>query len=152
MAQSTPAPRNVKNYLSRLSPAKACKNSACVRGQRLFVRPIERGDEEAIRAFLAAYGGGPLPRQGLIGKLVGELVAVLAFDLAPGQASVTQLVVAAPLRRKRIGRVMLDELAALCRKLEIDRIVARSSGADAFFRRTGFREAGPEWIREVSRS
>ena len=47
-----------------------------MRGQRLFVRPIDPADHDAVRAFL-----GYVPPCGLLGKLVGNLVAVLAMEI-----------------------------------------------------------------------
>ena len=44
-----------------------------MKGQKLFVRPIEAADADAVRAFAAQHGGPRDTRAGLIGKLVGEL-------------------------------------------------------------------------------
>ena len=80
-----------------------------MRGQRLFVRPIETADRDAVRAFLEAHGeADSAPPAGLIGKLVGNLVAVLAMEVTPEAIRVDDLVVARELRRKQIGRVMLS--------------------------------------------
>src|SRR5689334_9531930 len=99
-----------------------------MRGQRLFVRPIEPGDADTVRGFLAAHGGrgalrapDAVPPCGLIGKLLGELVAVMAIDLGETDGvRIRDLIVAPELRRKRIGRVMMSELESLAAKMERD--------------------------------
>jgi GNAT superfamily N-acetyltransferase len=112
-----------------------------VKGQKLFVRPIEAADADAVRAFAAQHGGSPDARAGLLGKLVGELVAVLAMEVEVevDAVRVIDLVVAEELRRKRIGRVMLNELAALAAKLERNWLIADVQHAE-FLRRVGFTE------------
>jgi GNAT superfamily N-acetyltransferase len=110
-----------------------------VKGQKLFVRPIEASDADAIRTFAAQHGGASEPRSGLLGKLVGELVSVLAMDVEADAVRVVDLVVAEELRRKRIGRVMLNELASLAAKLERKWLIADVEHA-AFLRRVGFTE------------
>jgi len=109
-----------------------------MRGQKLFVRPIEAADHDAIRAFLAAHAShGAVPSCGLVGKLVGDIVAVLSMEITPDAVRVDDLVVAKDLRRKRIGRGMLAELEALAAKIDKEWLVARED--HEFFRRVGFR-------------
>ncbi|MEA2339460.1 MAG: hypothetical protein QOE82_3467 [Thermoanaerobaculia bacterium] len=110
-----------------------------MKGQKLFVRPIEASDADAIQTFAAQHGGAPEPRSGLLGKLVGELVSVLAMDVEADAVRVVDLVVAEELRRKRIGRVMLNELASLAAKLERSWLIADVEHAE-FLRRVGFTE------------
>jgi N-acetylglutamate synthase-like GNAT family acetyltransferase len=110
-----------------------------VKGQKLFVRPIEAADADAVRAFAAQHGGLPDTRSGLLGKLVGELVAVLAMDVETDAVRVVDLVVAEELRRKRVGRVMLNELASLAKKLERNWLIADVKHAE-FLRHVGFTE------------
>jgi len=110
-----------------------------VKGQKLFVRPIDAADSDAIRAFAAQHGGPSNPRSGLLGKLVGELVSVLSMDVEADAIRVVDLVVAEELRRKRVGRVMLNELAALAAKLERTWLVADMENAE-FLQRVGFVE------------
>jgi len=121
-----------------------------LRGQRLFVRPIETGDREAVQAFLAAHGdGASTPETGLIGKLVGNLVAVLAMEVTPDSIRVDDLIVARELRRKQIGRVMLKELAELAAKMERDWLVVERGDGREFLRRVGFVEEGVRMVRRV---
>ena len=123
-----------------------------MKGQKLFVRPIESADAQAIREFAAQYGGPSEIGAGLVGKLVGDLAAVLSMeldmDLDGGAVRLVDLVVAEELRRKRIGRVMLNELAALAAKLEAEWLVADVAHA-AFLRRVGFIEEGGVMKRRV---
>ncbi|MGA8809166.1 MAG: GNAT family N-acetyltransferase [Thermoanaerobaculia bacterium] len=110
-----------------------------MKGQKLFVRPIEAADAGAVRTFAAQHGGSPDIRAGLLGKLVGELVSVLAMDVEGNAVRVVDLVVAEELRRKRIGRVMLNELASLAKKLELNWLIADVKHAE-FLQRVGFTE------------
>src|SRR5262245_23970610 len=121
-----------------------------MRGQRLFVRPIESGDADAVREFFATNGyGNAVPACGLIGKLLGELVAVMDIDLSAAEGiRVRDLLVARELRRKRIGRVMMNEAEVFAAKMERDwLIVERSETAREFLRRVGFVEDGSRMVR-----
>jgi N-acetylglutamate synthase-like GNAT family acetyltransferase len=110
-----------------------------MRGQKLFVRPIEAADHDAIGAFLAAHASpAPVPACGLVGKLLGDIVAVLAMEITSDAVRVDGLVVAKDLRRKRIGRGMLAELDALAAKIDKEWLIAAED--HEFFRRVGFRE------------
>lgn len=124
-----------------------------VKGQHLFVRPIDGSDHEALQRFLTLHSSFfPPSPSGLIGKLVGDLVAVLLMEVAPSHILVEQLLVAPDLRRKRIGRVMVEELASLAAK--IDRpllVVEEPRDARGFFERVGFREEGGRYVRRVER-
>ena len=123
-----------------------------MRGQKLYIRPIEPGDSENVRKFLSAHGNGnAVPACGLIGKLVGELVAVMAIDLRESNAiRVEDLIVAPELRRKQIGRVMLNELESLAVKMERDWLTADTrGGAREFLRRVGFVDEGSRMVRRV---
>ena len=117
---------------------------------RLFVRPIETGDREALHAFVTAHGdGAATPETGLLGKLVGNLVAVLAMEVTADSIRIDELIVARELRRKRIGRVMLKELADLAAKMERDWLVVERGDAREFLRRVGFVEEGARMVRKV---
>jgi ribosomal protein S18 acetylase RimI-like enzyme len=129
-----------------------------MRGQRLFIRPIETGDHDLVRGFLESHSGRSLdrdvdqriPAYGLLAKLVGELVAVVEIDIASDAVRIANLVVATDLRRKRIGRAVLAEVAQIAAKMDRARLVVDdAAGADEFFRRVGFRCEGGVWIRFV---
>jgi GNAT superfamily N-acetyltransferase len=103
---------------------------------------METADQEPVRAFL-----GYLPQHGYIGKLVGELVAVLA--VAPDENDglrIENLFVADDLRRKRIGRFMLEEAA---RQSGRALVVEQPGDARGFFERVGFVQVGERLIRRV---
>lgn len=123
-----------------------------MRGLRLYVRPIERGDQEAVGAFLgAAKPATPPPACGLLGKLLGDIVAVVSLELTDDALRIDDLVVARELRKKRIGRAMLREVEGLARKFERERIVVDDAqDAQEFLRRVGFQIEGERWVRNVS--
>jgi GNAT superfamily N-acetyltransferase len=122
-----------------------------MKGQRLYVRPMDAGDAAAVNAFLARYGNSasPTPSCGLVGKLVGDLVAVLTMEVTETAIRIEDLIVAEELRGKRVGRVMMNELHALAAKLDRKRIEAGHGPADGFLRRVGFEEEGTTWVRRV---
>jgi ribosomal protein S18 acetylase RimI-like enzyme len=125
-----------------------------MRGLKLFVRAIDAGDSEAVREFLTANGDDhAVPACGLLGKLLGRVVAVMAIDLGePAGVRIERLLVASELRRKQIGRIMMNELEELAAKMERDwLIIDPSAGAQEFLRRVGFVEAGDHMIRKVQR-
>jgi len=118
------------------------------RGLRLFVRPIDPADSEPLRAFL---GSDSAPACGLLGKLLGEIVAVVSLDIAPDALRVDDIVVAPRLRRKWIGRAMMREVEQLAAKMDRDRVVVDDArDATEFFRRVGFESEGERWVRVVS--
>ncbi|HSP15375.1 MAG TPA: GNAT family N-acetyltransferase [Thermoanaerobaculia bacterium] len=119
-----------------------------MRGQKLFIRPIEPADHETVSRFLSEQTGrAAVPVCGLLGKLVGELVAVMAMQITADALQIDDIVVAAGLRGKRIGRVMLDEAEQIAAKIDRTRLVVNTS--HEFFRRTGFEREGERWIRQV---
>ena len=109
-----------------------------MRGQKLFIRPIEAADHDAVHAFLARHAAPhvPVPSCGLLGKLLGDIVAVLSMEITSDAVRVDDLVVAKELRRKRIGRGMLAELDALAAKIDKEWLIAREE--HEFLRRVGF--------------
>lgn len=123
-----------------------------MRGLRLFVRPIEADDHAALQAFFTKQGDAPPPTPacGLLGKLLGDIVAVMAIEITDDALRVEALTVARELRRKWIGRVMMRELEQLAVKMDRRRIVVEHAGdAQEFFRRVGFQSEGERWVRVV---
>lgn len=125
-----------------------------MRGLRLFVRPIEAEDQPALQAFFSQPGNANAPRDttpawGLLGKLLGDVVAVVSLDLTDDALRVEDLTVTRDLRRKWIGRVMMREVEQLAVKMDRHRIVVEHAGdAQEFFRRVGFQSEGERWVRE----
>lgn len=120
-----------------------------MRGQKLFIRPIDPTDHDTIRPFLERHAPGvAVPAMGLIGKLVGNLVAVLAMSLTSDALRIDCLVVAEELRRKRIGRLMMDEAVRMAGKLE--KAWVECEGERAFLQRVGFAEEGGVMRRKAN--
>lgn len=88
-----------------------------MKGQRLFVRPLEPGDRETLEALHAAAEEPPIGdlggEDGLVGRLAGNTVAYLAWRREPGAMMITRLFVAADLRRLGIGRMLLAQAGAI---------------------------------------
>lgn len=122
-----------------------------MRGLRLFIRPIESGDRQIVTDFLQTQNGnGAFPACGLLGKLLGEVVAVVVIEITNDALRIDDIVVARHLRKKWIGRAMLREVEQLAIKMERDRVVIDDArGAHEFFRRVGFESEGDRWIRRV---
>jgi ribosomal protein S18 acetylase RimI-like enzyme len=122
-----------------------------LRGLRLYVRPIDSADASAVSAFLARHrAAAPSPAWGLLGKLLGDIVAVVALEVTDDAIRVDDIVVAGELRRKRIGRAMLREVEQLAAKFERNRVVVDDAGdAQEFFRRVGFENEGERWAKNV---
>src|SRR6185503_18706773 len=127
------------------------QNIRVMRGQKLFVRPIEAADHDAVRHFLQLQtASNTVPACGLLGKLIGELVAIVGMQITADAIQIDQIVVKSDLRKKRIGRVMLDEVDEIAVKMERARLVTgEAAGAQEFFRRVGFEREGARWIRQV---
>lgn len=123
-----------------------------MRGLRLFVRPIEGSDHDAVTAFFEKQGtASVLPACGLLGKLLGDIVAVVALELTGDAVRVENVLVAQDLRKKWIGRVMIREVEQLAAKMDRRRIVVEDArDAQEFFRRVGFESEGETWVRVVS--
>ncbi len=124
-----------------------------MRGLRLFVRPIDASDSEAVGKFLRGEerDSAAAPAVGLLGKLLGDIVAVVAIDLTPDALRVDDIYVARDLRKKRIGRVMMNELEQLAAKMDRRRMVVEDArDAHEFFRHVGFQIEGERWVRDVS--
>jgi len=110
-----------------------------LRGQHLYIRPIESGDTAAIQRLAAAVTL-PSPATGLVGKLLGETVSFALFELAgPGTLRIEMLFVAPELRRKRIGSAMMAELEQLARSMDCHLLqVSHRCEGRGFFLRLGF--------------
>ena len=128
-----------------------------MRGLRLYVRPIDSADTEAVSAFLARHADGQAeatpgtPAWGLLGKLLGEIVVIVSLDLSGDAVRIEDLVVARDLRKKRIGKAMMREVEQLAAKMDRNRIVVEDvRDAQEFFRRVGFHSEGERWVRVVS--
>jgi GNAT superfamily N-acetyltransferase len=123
-----------------------------MRGQTLFVRSIEASDRDDVRAFLARHSrrGLEIPAHGLLGKVVGDLVAVLAISLTADSVRIDDLTVATELRRERIGRFMVGEALKLAKTIDRQQL-AVDDGGDVveFFRRVGFVPEGTRMVMRV---
>ena len=122
-----------------------------MKGQKLVVRAIEAPDHEAVREFLRAEGDDPLvPPCGLIGKVVGDIVAVLAMQITADAVQIDHIVVAGNVRRKRIGRFLVDEAGQIASRIDRNQLTAECGGAaDGFFQKIGFEREGSRWIRRL---
>jgi ribosomal protein S18 acetylase RimI-like enzyme len=123
-----------------------------LRGLRLFVRPIERTDHDDVRAFFDRQDClSSTPACGLLGKLLGDIVAVVDLEIESDAVRVSAIVVARELRRKWIGRVMMREVEQLAKKMDRVRLIVEDAGdAHEFFRRVGFEHEGERWVWVVS--
>jgi GNAT superfamily N-acetyltransferase len=88
-----------------------------MKGQRLFVRPLEPADRETLEALHAAAGEAPFVElggdEGLVGRLAGSSVAYLVWRPETAAMVITHIFVAAELRRLGIGRMLLAEAGAI---------------------------------------
>ena len=92
-----------------------------------------------------------VPAWGLLGKLLGDIVAVVALELTDDAVRVEDIVVTRELRKKWIGRVMMGEVEQLAAKMDRRRIIVEDArDAQEFFRRVGFQSEGERWVRVVS--
>lgn len=121
-----------------------------MKGQRLFVRTTTSADDADLAEFYTnEESSSPLPLDGsvpgLIGKLVGDLVAHLAFSSTGDAIRLEHIHVARLLRRKRIGRLMISELARIIGGDGGSRIEAEPScGAANFLRAIGFEQSSSD--------
>ncbi len=122
-----------------------------MKGQRLFIREIDPADRAEVSTFVAVHApGSAVPARGLLARLVGDLAAVIELDLDREQeVRITNLVVATPLRRKRVARAIVEEAAALAIRLDRNRLVVARGPADGYFVRIGFIESGEQLVRRV---
>ena len=121
-----------------------------MKGQKLFVRPMEPADLPAVEAFLAREAPeAAVPQAALLGKLVGDLVSVLALELTAEAVLIHDLVVASDLRKKQIGRYMVEESYALAAKFDRHWLVFDAPAPGEFLRRVGFAEHDARMVRRV---
>jgi GNAT superfamily N-acetyltransferase len=123
-----------------------------MRGQRLFVRALEASDSDDVRAFLAQHSNRAVevPARGLLGKIVGNLVAVMSISITADAVRIDDLTVAKELRRKRIGRFMVREALQLAKQMDRGQVAVDDGGsAGEFFRRVGFVSDGPRMVLRV---
>jgi ribosomal protein S18 acetylase RimI-like enzyme len=103
-----------------------------------------------VSSFLARHDAHQAPAWGLLGKLLGDIVAVVALELTGDAVRVVDVTVSSELRKKWIGRVMMREVEQLAVKMDRRRIVVEDArGAQEFFRRVGFQSEGERWVRVV---
>lgn len=125
-----------------------------MKGQKLYIRPATDADAGAIARFYEGEGTERPPSSGeqLIGKLVGEIVAHLAFDLSePSSLLIHHIYVATGMRRKRVGRAMIEEAAAVARRSGRTRLAVRKdAGPAAFFEKLGFQPAGHRLEKSIA--
>lgn len=121
-----------------------------MKGQHLFVRLARPEDLTEIRSFYeseqledspVSTGQADTSAEGgaLIGKLVGDIVAHLRFSRSHNTVRIESIHVARLLRRKRIGRLMISELARLSGTDGATTIEAPAEeDAAGFFQAVGF--------------
>lgn len=121
-----------------------------MKGQHLFVRFARPEDLDEIRSFYrselledpsVSIEQADSPSEGgvLIGKLVGDIVTCLRFSRSHNTVRIESIHVARLLRRKRIGRLMISELARLSGTDGATVIEAPAEGdAAGFFHAVGF--------------
>ena len=122
-----------------------------LRGQLLFIRPIAETDWAAVAEFLKEEAPDCRPPHvGLVAKLVGDLVAVAGTSTDGDDVTLEMVVVAKALRRKRIGRFLVDALASSAAGPRPRWLVARKEESTlAFFRRVGFSDRGDSIVRQI---
>lgn len=125
-----------------------------VKGQRLFVRRTETADEETLSDFYRSESFDAtdlLGSEGVLAKLVGQLVAHLAWRIERDRAVITHVYVADALRGRRVGLALVREAIAIARDKGVKQIkVSGACAARGFFLRTGFADEGQELVLEVS--
>jgi ribosomal protein S18 acetylase RimI-like enzyme len=131
-------------------------------GDRIALRPLETGDLTVVAPWLEAEGLGvpAATSHNVWGRRVStdprivcrvaclglELAGFFRLDLGPDATAELSLAVAPALRRRGIGRRLLDLAIAEARQRALHRLVAAirrdNGGALAFFRAAGLEETG----------
>jgi ribosomal protein S18 acetylase RimI-like enzyme len=121
-----------------------------MKGQKLYVRFVTPDDNEAISAFYRREGfsfGTSDDEFALAGKVVGQLAAHLSCHRNASDIVIDSLLVASELRRKRIGRTMLDHLVVHAREIGATRLVIRNNVFPRpFATAVGFAEEGDRYL------
>lgn len=125
-----------------------------MRGQKLHVRRVIPSDATALASFHATgQFGYPLPHgsEGILGKIVGEVVAHLLFERTGGEATIRHLLVATEMRKKRVGTLMVRELEQILSAEGVSRIgITADCPLRSFFLKQGFVESGTGTVLEKS--
>lgn len=118
-----------------------------MRGQVLIIRSAAAEELAAIRALAEPPLEVPEPGSGetcLVAKVIGELAGVISASVANERLELRTLYVMPRLRRKRIGRALLDALAREASERELREISAPADCAIAgYLARRGFVSAPP---------
>ncbi len=125
-----------------------------MKGQKLFVRRVVEKDEEALTRFYDHEDVGARPQcsSGFLGKLVGDTIAHVSTRDEDDARMIESIFVAARLRRKQVGRVIISEIEEASRAEGFRRlIVSQSCSEGAFFERIGFQKREGRWERDVHR-
>ncbi len=102
-----------------------------------------RAEEVATGEELAGY-------EGVMAKLVGDVVAHLTWRIDSGDARIEHIWVSKPLRRKRVGYGLLEEAAGIASNRGATRlVVSEECDLAAFFVRMGFASKDGVLVREV---
>lgn len=124
-----------------------------MKGQKLFVRVASDNDQPSISRLYDEDGRSPVRgKLEVVGRLVGDVVAHASIDFRTAAvAEITSVLVAAPLRKKRVGTVLLREIETLLEERTVNQLLVRrtNTSADLFFKRNGFREEGEFLTRDL---
>lgn len=125
-----------------------------MKGQKLYVRPLEPGDDLPVEspgtvAGRASATGHSGP-SGLVGRLAGTTVAYLVWHRDGDALVIDDFVVTAELRGLRIGRSLLIEAVTFAASQGAATLeVARDCKLARYFERAGFVSAKGPLIRTI---
>ena len=123
-----------------------------MKGQKLFVRRVVEKDEEALIRFYEREDVDARPQcsSGFLGKLVGDTIAHVSTRDEDDTMLIESIFVAARMRRKQVGRVIISEIEeASCGEGFRRLIVSQSCSAEGFFERIGFQKKVGRWEKDV---
>lgn len=126
-----------------------------MKGQILWTRPSSEADAADLAAFYSAERAKPpdVSLEGRIGKVAGTVVAHIAWSVNERTLLLQHLYVAGDLRRKRIGRWMLDEVEKLAAGMHCGWIAADvQCELGEFLLKQGFEKRAGRIVKEVRRS